>query len=111
MRCARQRAGWRRPACAVPFRLSRRAEQDLVAIYLFGYEKFGVAQAERYQEGLFEAIRFVAANPLVMRERCEFRRPIRLFPYSSHIIAYAIVGGDVLIVRVLHGHQDTSGLF
>jgi toxin ParE1/3/4 len=44
-------------------RLSRRAEQDLIEIYVVGVGLFGVAQAERYQDTLEAAFGAIAAFP------------------------------------------------
>jgi toxin ParE1/3/4 len=90
----------------VRFRLSRRADEDITAIYLRGCVEFGAAQADSYTDGLFATIRFLAETPHVARERREFRRPVRFFPFQSHVIIYAIRNGEVLILRILHGHQD-----
>ena len=34
------------------YRLSRRAEEDLIQVYVSGVLAFGVTQAEQYQDGL-----------------------------------------------------------
>jgi toxin ParE1/3/4 len=90
----------------VPVKFSRRAERDLLDIYLFGDAEFGTAQAEKYRAGLDRVFDLLAENPRLARERLEFRNPVRLHAYQSHVIAYRIVGRHILIVRVLHGHAD-----
>jgi toxin ParE1/3/4 len=92
----------------VRFELSRRADTDISAIYLYGCAEFGMAQADAYTDGLFATIRFLAETPYAARERREFRRPVRCFPFRSHLIVYAVEGDRVLILRILHGHQDTG---
>jgi toxin ParE1/3/4 len=88
------------------FRTSPQADEDIADLYVAGAARFGVAQAERYQDGLFSAFKMLAENPLMARERCELAPPVRLHPYQAHMIVYVEEGAGVLIVRVLHGRQD-----
>lgn len=88
------------------YRLTARAEQDIIDIYLRETSEFGVAQAERYHHGLVECFERLAENPRLARERTEFGPPARLHPHDAHQIAYIIDGSGVLILRVLHGRQD-----
>ncbi|MCB4806374.1 toxin ParE1/3/4 [Methylobacterium brachiatum] len=88
------------------FRTSPQADDDIAYAYVEGAVRFGVGQAERYQDGLFAAFQILADNPLMARERCELRPPVRLHPYRAHMIVYVEDGPSILIVRVLHGRQD-----
>lgn len=88
------------------YRTTRRADQDIIGIYLHGCRNFGQDQAERYHEGLAAIFDLIAANPRMARERPEFTPPVRLHPYRSHLIVYVLDDPEVLIVRVLHGRQD-----
>lgn len=89
------------------YRTTKKADADIIDIYLYGARVFGAVQAERYHAGLVRVFEEIAAQPLLMRERMEFRPPVRLYPHQTHVIAYlAEDSGDVLIVRVLHGRQD-----
>jgi len=88
------------------FRTSPQADEDIADTYIAGALRFGVAQADRYQEGLFAAFQMLADNPLIARERHELVPPVRLHPYQAHMIVYVEEGAGVLIVRVLHGRQD-----
>ena len=88
------------------FRTSPLADEDMAEAYATGALRFGVAQAERYQNGLFDTFRMLAANPRMARERPAFEPPVRLHPYRAHMIVYIEDGAAILIVRVLHGRQD-----
>ena len=90
------------------YRLTRRAEADLIDIYVHGARSFGEHQAERYHADLADAFDFVASNPLAARERTEFAPPVRMHFCGAHVIVYLARETDVLIVRVLHGRQDWS---
>jgi toxin ParE1/3/4 len=59
---------------------------------------------------LFAIFGLIAANPRMARERLELSPPMRIYPSKAHLIIYRIEeGGDILIVRVRHGHEDWLG--
>lgn len=91
------------------YRLSQRAEQDLIDIYVASFGMFGVAQAERYQDSLEAAFDAIAAFPYIGRERAELRPPVRVHPCKSHIILYVLDERGPLIVRVRHAGEDWVG--
>lgn len=88
------------------YSLSRKADEDVVGIYVEGVREFGADQAEAYHSGLTEILGFLAAFPRAARERSETRPPVRVHPYRSHIVIYVIEGDDILILRVRHGRED-----
>lgn len=92
------------------YRLTRKAEDDLIAIYRTGAEEFGVGQAERYFAALEEAFGFLAAYPRAARERREINPPVRAHLHKSHLIVYLIQGDDILILRVRHAREDWAHL-
>lgn len=91
------------------YRLSRKAEEDVVQIYVSGVELFGVDQAERYQEALEKAFDFLSNFPFAAPERSELRGSSRVYPYRSHIIVYRLDGSDIFIQRVRHSSEDWVG--
>lgn len=89
------------------YRLSRAASDDISHIFLDGLECFGLAQADRYHEGMAAAFEFLAAYPQAARLRDEIRPSVRVHPYRSHLILYDIMeDGRILILRVRHGRED-----
>lgn len=89
------------------FRLTRKAEGDVIGIYHYSAETFGIAQADAYHDKLEATFRILAAQPRIARERTEINPPVRVHPCGSHIIIYVVSGDDsVLIVRVRHGSED-----
>lgn len=90
--------------------VSEEADRDLDALYRQGVEMFGVAQADRYVDGLLSALDLIADFPGAARLRTELKPPIRAYPYKSHLVLYDIdPTGEVLIVRIRHGHEDWAG--
>lgn len=88
------------------YSLSVEAEEDLIQIYLAGARDFGVAQAERYFDGLEETFGLIADFPQIARERPELSPSARIHPYRSHVIVYVVRDGTPYILRVRHGRED-----
>jgi toxin ParE1/3/4 len=88
------------------YRTTRKADDDIIAIYIRGMREFGAAQAERYHEGLLRTFEILADNPTLAREHKDLSPSVRLHPYGSHLIIYILRDAEILIVRVLHGRQD-----
>ena len=91
------------------YKLSRKAEEDVVDIFVEGVGLFGIAQAERYHSEFEECFRFIANNPEVARQRFELDPPIRVYPFGSHLVIYSVEpNNDVFIIRIRHGREDWS---
>ncbi|ATQ44705.1 plasmid stabilization protein ParE [Caulobacter mirabilis] len=88
------------------FRLSRKADEDIIRLYVEGAGQFGEAQAERYYADLRRTLSVLAAYPFAAREHTELRPPVRIHPFRSHIIVYVVDGEDILILRVRHALED-----
>lgn len=87
------------------YKTTRRANQDIIDIYVYGAAEFGVDKAEDYHAGMISVFELLAHNPHLARERTEFKPPVRLHSYRAHMIAYTIRDDGILIIRVLHGRQ------
>jgi toxin ParE1/3/4 len=89
------------------FRLSREAEEDIVAIAEHGISSFGEAQAKRYHDALFALMALIADQPRMARERSEIVPPVRIQPFKAHLVVYLIEDdGNVLVLRVRHAHEN-----
>nr|WP_255699324.1 type II toxin-antitoxin system RelE/ParE family toxin [Luteimonas sp. Y-2-2-4F] len=87
--------------------MSRKAEEDVIAIFVHGARQFGLHQAERYHDLLDRAFGFLADNPEAGRERTEITPAVRMHPVESHIVLYKVdESGDLLILRVRHSRED-----
>lgn len=89
------------------YKLSQKAEEDIIHLYLEGLQKFGPAQAEEYHNGLESTFQFLSDYPEAARVRDEITPPVRVHPYESHIIIYVTQNdGKILILRVRHARED-----
>lgn len=89
------------------YRLTRKAAQDIRAIYRQGTELFGSRQAELYHQSLQATFELIAHNPRLARLRSEINPPVRVHPHGAHLIVYLEQSdGSVVIVRVHHGREN-----
>ena len=93
------------------YTLSRKAEEDIIDIFLWGVEQFGLPQAEHYHTLLEKSFEFLAENPMAAHLRTEITPPVRVHPIESHIIVYTVDEKDeIFIIRVRHGCEDWTSL-
>ena len=87
------------------YKLSRRADHDIDAIFIFGVERFGIEQATEYLLGLHDHFERLTENPDVWPHITVQKQSFQRSVYQSHAIYYQNNGDYLLIVRVL-GQQD-----
>jgi len=91
----------------VAYRLSRKAGDDLIDIYIEGVARFGEEQADQYHREIGEMFDLLAQNPRMARERAEISPAVRVHPFQSHLIVYLPDhNDDIFIVRIRHAHED-----
>lgn len=89
------------------YQLSRKAEDDILEIFIQGAHRFGLRQAEAYHDALAECFTFLAENPYAARERQEITPPVRVHPFGAHLVIYTVdESGTPFIIRVRHAHED-----
>lgn len=87
--------------------LSRKAEEDVISIYLHGFETHGHTQADLYHARIEKGLRFLAENPYAAEERPELDPSVRIHPIGVHIIIYTITKDqNVFIIRIRHQRED-----
>lgn len=87
------------------FRLSQRADSDLLDIFVYGIEQFGEAQAERYQIDMTRCFGLLADNPRMGRPADSIAPGVRRHEHASHVILYEEDADGVLILAVVHGRN------
>ncbi len=89
------------------WRLSRKAEEDLIGIWLHGADRHDPGLADRYQDGLEETFVLLAQFPELARERHDLTPPLRVHPFGVHLVMYLVRSdGSVFVVRVRHERED-----
>lgn len=94
------------------FRLLPEAESDLEAIWLYIAQESGsVEVANRLIDALLARCLMLGRQPQIGRRRDEDLRPgLRSFPVGEYLLVYRLAGSEVLILHVVRGSRDVSGL-
>ncbi len=84
------------------FRLSRRADRDLLEIYAHTEATFGAYQAEAYHAGFERTFGLIADFPLIGTAADELVPRYRRFRFQSHHVFYSEEDGHVFIRAIIH---------
>ena len=87
------------------YELSEAAAFDFENIFDFGIDRFGLAQALEYQQGMAKRFAELAEQPKLYPAVDDIRAGYRRSVYTSHSIYYQVEPTRVFIVRIL-GQQD-----
>ncbi|MCP1388355.1 type II toxin-antitoxin system RelE/ParE family toxin [Corynebacterium sp. TA-R-1] len=85
---------------------SELANADLLDIWEYTSETWGVMQADAYIRAISERFVQLDAFPAAGRSVEEIRAGYRRIKYASHVIYYRPVPDGVQIVRILHERMD-----
>lgn len=96
----------------VDYRLSKRAEADLLAIYAYTDTKFGGYQAEAYHSGFERTFGLLADFPRIGTPCDELVPGLRRFRFQSHYVFYTEEAGHILVRALIHVAMNVRpGLF
>jgi toxin ParE1/3/4 len=87
--------------------ISNKAQDDLIEIWEYTFEKWSINQADKYYEILIDAINAIANEPNLGKNYEYVRKRYYGFHIKSHIIFYRINNSDTLeVIRILHQRMD-----
>ena len=84
------------------------ADQDLVDIWLYTFSEWGEKQADKCLDDMDSAIKLLAEQPLISRERTDLEPPVRIHHHGHHLIVYLALANGIRIIRVLHESMDVD---
>jgi toxin ParE1/3/4 len=84
------------------FRLSRRADADLLNIADYTLRTWGEKQVIHYLADLEDCCQRLADNPAAGRPCDEIRPGLRRMEHGSHAIFYRETGKIIIVSRILH---------
>lgn len=87
------------------YKIKVEAIEDLKRIYNYGILNFGMKQADKYFNSLFEHFEKIAQNPLSFQSVDFIRKGYRRCPCGSDSIYYKIENGTIEIMAII-GSQD-----
>ena len=95
----------------MPFRVSKVAEREMDAIFVYWAQRVGVEVADRLVDSIQE--RFVALGdyPLARRKCDEIAPGIFSFPAGKYLIYYRRKRALIIILHVVHGAREQSRAF
>ena len=89
-------------------RLTADAERDILDIYLYTLEQFGLAQADKYTSELFDRFSAIAARPSSGRDFSDIHPGARRANHRSHAIYFRPSDDGILVLRILHQKMDPA---
>jgi toxin ParE1/3/4 len=96
----------------LPYRISKKAVEDLKDIGRYTQHKWGISQRNKYLKQIHDSFLQLTENPNI-GFNCDFiLEGYRKFPQGSHIIFYKIVtDNSIEIIRILHKSMDVESKF
>jgi toxin ParE1/3/4 len=82
--------------------LSQQAEDDLLALFVAGFETFGRRQAEAYARDLDTTFRLLATSPRMGRSAARIAPGLRRHEHGAHVIFYDCTTDSVRILAIVH---------
>ena len=87
------------------------AETDLIEIWLYTFDRWGEAQAERYFDELDRGINQLGRYPKLGNLCDHIREGYRSLRINRHVVYYTATPSVVHIIRVLHERMDPDRHF
>ena len=91
---------------ALAYVISKKAVSDLEEIWLYTFEKWSVAQEDRYYKLIFDEINFICKNSNSGKSMEHVRKGYRASKVKSHLIFYRVSNNTIEVIRILHERMD-----
>jgi len=91
------------------YRLSNEARIDLIRIHHYGVERFGMVQADKYFDSLFEYFDIIAQRPFSFESVDYIKKGYRRCVCGADSIYYK-VNDDVVEIMAIVGKQDLNNI-
>ena len=87
------------------YKLNIQAEEDLTRIFEYGIGQFGLLQANKYYDMLFDCFSKIASNPYLFPDAIRFRENYRYCVCGVDTIFYKINADEIEIMAII-GRQN-----
>jgi len=91
------------------YKLSNLAREDLIRIHHYGVKKFGMAQADKYFNTIFEYFNIIAQQPFSFESVDFIKVGYRRCVCGSDSIYYKVNNDSIEIMTII-GRQDISNI-
>jgi len=88
------------------FRISSEASEDLVSVWKYTREHWGVEQADLYIDAIMLRLIWLIGNRKLWRPRPEIKEGVFSCTEKSHVIFFSADEEYINILRILHGRLD-----
>lgn len=92
------------------YRLSNVAKEDLIRIHRYGVQKFGLVQADKYFDTLFEYFEIISQRPFSFESVDYLRKGYRRCVCGSESIYYKIASDGIVEIMAIIGKQDLKNI-
>ncbi len=89
------------------YRLSNAAKEDLIRKHQFGVSQFGLKQADKYFNTLFDYFETIAKNSFAFQSVNHIKTGYRRCVCRVHSIYYK-VNGDIVDIMTIIGRRDLT---
>ena len=89
------------------YRLSNEAKEDLIRIHHYGVEKFGISQADKDFDTLFEYFDIIAQRPFLFESVDYIKKGYKRCVCGSDSIYYRL-NSDIVEIMAIIGRQDVN---
>jgi len=90
--------------------ISPEAENDLAKIFQYTIHSFGAAQADKYQDELYNGMLQISEFPKIGKNYSFGSYEYRFLHVNRHLLFYRLDRNVCLIVRVLHEKMSIENL-
>lgn len=87
------------------YKLSNSAKDDLIRMYHYGVEKFGMTQADKYFDSFFKYFDIISQQPFAFESLNYIKKGYRRCACGSDSIYYRI-DNDIVEIMAIVGSQD-----
>jgi len=91
------------------YQLSNTAKSDLIRIYHYGVEKFGMTQADKYFDTFFKYFAIISEQPYAFERIDYIKKGYRRCACGTDSIYYKIENDNVEIMAIV-GSQDLNNI-
>jgi toxin ParE1/3/4 len=92
------------------YRLSNVVKEDLIRIHQYGVDTFGLAQADKYFDSLFEYFEIISQRPFSFESVDNLRRGYRRCVCGTESIYYKIANDGIVEIMAIISKQDLNNI-
>jgi toxin ParE1/3/4 len=90
------------------YKLSKRADNDVLEIANYSIRQFGPAQSKLYERELENLLNLIIDMPYMGKAWSAGPKGVHRFEYKSHTIFYKIRTPGIFVLRILHQRMDSE---